>query len=96
MRGGASKEKAESAKSETNISMIQFHWQSFGLGASSIVLGILALGLLILLICWFKLRCTKFFFQLSQDQLTDMGTQTCTEGQGLLYRSLTTRYSYRP
>ena len=61
MGSGESKEKTESTKSETNISMIQFHWQSFGLGASSIVLGILALGLLVLLICWFRLRCTKFF-----------------------------------
>ena len=58
---GGEASKPTTSKTETNVSLVQFHWTSFGIGASSIILGILALGLITLILFYCKARCTKMF-----------------------------------
>ena len=60
MGGSESKESAVESKTETNLSIVSVHWTSFGIGASSIILGIVCLGIVILLGCYIKLRCIKW------------------------------------
>ena len=60
MGGSESKETAVESKTETNLSIISVHWTSFGIGASSIILGIVCLGIIILLGCYIKLKCIKW------------------------------------
>ena len=59
MGSSESKPTSSSSKTEVNTSLIQFHWESYGYGAASIVLGILALGLLILIFYFIKNWCCK-------------------------------------
>ena len=59
MGSSESKPTSSSSKTEVNTSLIQFHWESYGYGAASIVLGILALGLLILIFYFIKTWCCK-------------------------------------
>ena len=61
MGSSESKPTSSSSKTEVNTSLIQFHWESYGYGAASIVLGILALGLLILIFYFVKDKCCKMF-----------------------------------
>ena len=59
MGGKESKESNSSSKTEVNTSLIQFHWESYGYGAASIVLGILLLGMIIILFYFMKNWCCK-------------------------------------
>ena len=63
MGSSESKPSSSSSKTETNTSLVQFHWTSYGIGAASIILGILALGLVILIFYFIKAKCCKMFDQ---------------------------------
>ena len=59
MGGKESKQTNSSSKTEVNTSLIQFHWESYGYGAASIVLGILLFGILIIIFYFIKNWCCK-------------------------------------
>ena len=79
---GRSESKSEAtpapSKTEVNTSLIQLHWESFGLGAGSLIMIIVILGVLILL--YFSLRmfcCQRRAVRAILPQwtpMTDMGS----------------------
>ena len=92
MGSGETKEKTEDSKTETNVAIVQFHWQSFGIGASSIVNDIVALGIIILFGCWLKIRCLKYFsFQPNFDFGSPNGYRT---GGGRSFKCQITLLNY--
>ena len=57
--GGTESKSDSTSKTEVNTSLIQFHWESYGYGAASIILGILLLGMIIILFYFMKMWCCK-------------------------------------
>ena len=57
--GGTESKTDSTAKTEVNTSLIQFHWESYGWGAASIVLCILLLGMIIILFYFLRMWCCK-------------------------------------
>ena len=60
---GSSESKSEAtpapSKTEVNTSLIQLHWESFGLGAGSLIMIIVILGVLILLYFSLRMYCCQ-------------------------------------
>ena len=60
---GSSESKSEatpsSTKTEVNTSLIQLHWESFGLGAGSLIMIIVILGIMILLYFFLRIYCCQ-------------------------------------
>ena len=67
MGGTESKTDTSSKKTEVNTSLIQFHWESYGWGAASIILCILLVGMIMILIYFLKLWCCKTNFPRRQE-----------------------------
>ena len=61
MGSSGSKNEAapSSTKTEVNTSLIQLHWESFGLGAGSLIMIIVILGILILLYFFLRIYCCQ-------------------------------------
>ena len=61
MGSSGSKNEAtpSSTKTEVNTSLIQLHWESFGLGAGSLIMIIVILGILILLYFFLRMYCCQ-------------------------------------
>ena len=59
MGGSESKPTTSNSKTELNTSLIQLHWESYGWGMASIILGILFLSILIIIYYFLKSWCCQ-------------------------------------